>query len=233
MKKRRLFIILIPIFLIALVLNLKISKVEVSGNSWYSAEEIEESIFPNELSRNTLFCMINKLRGKKKTIPFVQDYSIILNSPFEAELIVYEKSIIGYVPYLESNMYFDKDGVVVESSKKLLEGIPLIKGLQFNSAVLYKPLPVGNEKIFNYILHLTQLISVYKIDMDAIELESNGNATLIIGDIEVLLGNNKNIDEKISELHDILPEIKYMKGTLYLDSYTATDQNKMYTFKKK
>ncbi len=36
---------------------------------------------------------------------------------------VYEKNMVGYVRYLGQDVYFDKDGIVVESSTQELEGI--------------------------------------------------------------------------------------------------------------
>lgn len=233
MKKKWIFFILLPIFLMGLLWSIKISKLEISGNSLYTDEEIEQLVFPNKMSRNTLYCFINTMRGKKESIPFVQDYSVSLLNPFKAEIIIYEKSIIGYVPYLGSNMYFDKDGVVVESSEKLLKGIPMVQGLSFKSVVLYKQLPVSEEKVFSYILKLTQLISAYGIEVDLIKLNTQRDTVLMIGDIEVVLGDYSHTDAKIAELHDILPNIQGLQGTLYLDSYTALDGNKMYTFKKK
>ena len=32
------------------------------------------------------------------------------------EVIIYEKSVVGYVSYMSSYMYFDKDGIIVELS---------------------------------------------------------------------------------------------------------------------
>lgn len=233
MKKRWILLVLAPLLLMALIWNIKISRLEISGNSLYTNEEIEQLVFPTKMSRNTLFCFINTMRGKKESIPFVQDYSVSLLNPFKAEVIIYEKSIIGYVPYLGSNMYFDKDGVVVESSEKLLKRIPMVQGLSFKSVVLYKQLPVSEEKVFSYILKLTQLISTYGLEVDLIKLNTQRDTVLMIGEIEVVLGDSNHTDAKVAELHDILPNIEGMRGTLYLDSYTALDGNKMYTFKKK
>ena len=49
------------------------------------------------------------------------------------EIIIYEKSIVGYVSYMSSYMYFDKDGIVVESSSSQLDGVPWVTGLDFGT----------------------------------------------------------------------------------------------------
>ena len=40
---------------------------------------------------------------------------------------IYEKAVVGYINYMGCNMYFDKDGIVVESSSKLYSGVPQIE----------------------------------------------------------------------------------------------------------
>ena len=39
-----------------------------------------------------------------------------------------KKCMVGYVSYMNSNLYFDKDGIVVESTSEILPGIPKIEG---------------------------------------------------------------------------------------------------------
>ena len=63
--------------------------------------------------------------------------------------------MIGYVEYLGTNLYFDKDGIVVESSSEILEGVPKISGLKFSEVTLYEKLPVEDDHVFQVILNLT------------------------------------------------------------------------------
>ena len=49
------------------------------------------------------------------------------------------------------NLYFDKEGIVVESSSEEIEGIPRIKGIAFDNVELYKKLPVEEEDVFKKI----------------------------------------------------------------------------------
>ena len=125
-KSKWFWIVLIPVLIVVILLNISIKTVVVTGNAWYTSEEIENLIFKDNISRNTINCLINNIRKKKIEIPFVQDYSITIVNPFKAEVIVYEKSIVAYVSYMSAHMYFDKDGVVVESSDKILEEVPMV-----------------------------------------------------------------------------------------------------------
>ena len=54
----------------------------------------------------------------------MEDYKLVFKGPSRAEIIVYEKSVVGYVSYMSSYMYFDKDGIIVESASKKLLAFP-------------------------------------------------------------------------------------------------------------
>ena len=234
MKKSTIIILIITALICALaafVVLTEIKEVKIEGNEWYTSEEAENLIFPDELSRNSAYAFVNHLLGRKQDIPFVEDYKITFVSPTSVEVIIYEKSIVGYVSYWDSFMYFDKDGIIVDSSSERLSGIPEITGLEFGSIVLYRELPVAEPKIFDDILNLTQLLTTYEIKSDRIDYSDKREATLYLGDIDVELGTSSDMDGKISELRDILPVLEGKKGTLYLDSYDSNSSNPAYTFR--
>lgn len=167
---------------VLLLLCVQIRNVTVTGSGRYSREQIEELLFSGRWGRNSVYAWFMDKFQPKLQIPFVEDYKIVFHSPLDVEVIVYEKSIVGYVSYMSSYMYFDKDGIVVESSGNRLEGIPWITGMEFGQIVLHRPLPIKDRVVFEEILNLTQQLSVYKIAPDRIEYDSYGHATLFIGD---------------------------------------------------
>ena len=233
--KHKIILVLVSVFLAFAILcvSLSVTSVRVTGNRTYTAEEIEQLVFPTRMSRNSVACMISSLMGKKRSIPFVQDYKISFLSPGEVEVIVYEKSIVGYVSYMSSRMYFDKDGIIVESANQRLPGIPEITGLHFGQIVLYRELPVENRRIFSMILNLTQTLSTFEIPVDVIRYDKDLNATLNIGSVSVLLGGANDMNGKLSELSNILPRIKDLDGTLDLSDYDPTVPNRMYSFRRR
>ena len=225
--------ILFLFLLLAALFFVQIETVEVSGNERYSKEQIEAVIFDTKMSRNPMYCYYQYRFRPHKTIPFVEDYKIVFRSPMKAEIIIYEKSVVGYVSYMNSLMYFDKDGIIVESTNEKLPEIPLISGLSFGHIVLHQPLPVEDDQIFNEILNLTQILSVYQIEVNQIRFDRNRNVKLEIGSLNVELGGNTQINGKISELKDILKEYSELNGTLYLDAYDDTNSNPMYRFEQR
>ncbi len=231
--RKRIVIAAAVIVLLALILCLgvNIREIEITGNERYTSEQIEEILFPDRLSRNSLYCYIRDKVRPHESIPFVQDYRIVFRGPNRVEVLIYEKSVVGYVSYMSSYMYFDKDGIIVESANEKLSGIPWITGLKFGQIVLYQKLPVESDSIFEEILNLTQILSIYHLSVDKIQYGSYGEATLYIGDIQVVLGNNESLNGKIAELSDMLPILEGRKGTLYLDDYDDTGASAGYAFK--
>ena len=215
------------------LLSVSIRQVTVSGNSRYSDQEMVDLVFQKRTDWNTLVCYLKNRFGSPPQVPFVEDYQLVFHSPFHVEIIVHEKSVVGCVSYMSSYMYFDKDGIVVESTSQPLEGIPCVEGLEFGSIVLHQPLPVESQTVFEDILNLTQVLEVYGIRADRIRYNSRGEATLFIQDLEVFLGDDADTAGKVAELSDMMPQLEGKRGTLYLDSYDPVNRQTMYTFKKK
>ncbi len=228
--------ILTGILLLAviLLLTMQISEIEVSGNKRYTKEQIIDMLFDGKWSRNAVYCYYENRFREHRVLPFIEEYKIEFKSPTKVEIVVFEKSVVGYVSYMSSYMYFDKDGIVVESSNEQLPGVPWITGLEFGHIMLYEPLPVGKQEesettaasgeeetegnepvrgqelldsrqIFEQILNLTQVLSVNEVQVDKIHYGSYGEVQLFIGDIVVVLGSGGNLNGKIAELRDIVP----------------------------
>ena len=108
MKKKILMLsfTLVCIFIISILSLIKVSDISVEGNVHYTNEEIETLIFPKSLDRYFLISFIKDKMGMKKTIPFIQDYSFEWHSPTKLGIIVYEKSIVAAINYMNLYMYF-------------------------------------------------------------------------------------------------------------------------------
>ena len=230
--------IAVTIILLAaiLLLSVHIQNITVTGSKRYNASQMEEFLFSGRWGKNSAYAYFTDRFRPHRQIPFVEDYKVVFHGPFNVEIIIYEKSIVGYVSYMSSYMYFDKDGIVVESSGHQLEGVPLVTGLDFGQIVLYRPLPVKESSIFEEILNLTQQLSVYDLKVDRIQYDPNGQASLLIDKMEVSLGNHTDLDGKISTLKDILnaqPQLVKERGVLKLENYTEASSGKGITFKRK
>lgn len=212
------------------LLSMRISDIEITGNNNYSNEQIEEMIFKKDIMKNPFVFYFNTKFGKQEKIPFVSKYDVKIKSLSSVKISVYEKKVVGYLKYFGNNMYFDKDGIVNESSEVVLEGIPRITGIDFDYIVLKKKIPVEDDKIFKEIMNVTQLLSKYEIAVDRIKINELGEMILYMGDVKVELGADEYVNEKIIDLHDLLPNLEGLSGTLDMIEYSEKSEG--YTFKK-
>ena len=208
----------------------KIRRVEITGNSFYSAQEIQDRIITDRYTENSLYLYLKYKYFNKEEIPFIDKIEVSLQDPGSVKIRVYEKSVIGYVTYMGANFYFDKDGVVVESSADVKNGIPCISGVKFSSLALYQKLSVEDDKIFSRILNITQLLKKYELTPDKIEFGSDLTLNLYFADVKVALGSSSDLEDKMGRLHDLYADLEGLSGTLHMENYTA--DSKFISFEK-
>lgn len=216
---------LLLIFSVLLAVGIfRVDQVEVTGNSYYTEAKIEELVMGEHRNSLYLVFLYDYLDGKE--IPFVDSVEVSLVSPSHIKIRVYEKTIIGYVEYMGSNLYFDKDGTVVESSNEILEGIPCIKGLKFDTLALYQPLNVANEEVFEMLLSMTQMMKKYELEPDAITLKNDSTEiVLTFANVRINLGTGNNMDEKAARIKTLLPDLADKSGVLHMEEYTNESTN--------
>ena len=221
-KKKRLFIISTIVAALiaacaAVYFGFRTDKITYVGNSHYSNEEMTNRIFGNDTPNTVLYTLFG---NKKKTIPFIQKYDVEIQWPRGMYITVYEKAVIGYIRYMGCNMYFDKDGIVVESSTETFEKVPEIIGLKFNSIVLDSKLEVGDDEVFRHILDLTQSFDKYNLDVSKVYFDSSDNVILYIDEVKVYLGKSDDYTDKLFELKQMETKFAGLIGSLYMQDYT-------------
>ena len=122
-------------------------------------------------------------------------------------------------------MYFDRDGMVVESSPNMTEGVPIVKGLSYDSIVLYEPLPVSDNNVFETILVISQLYKKYEMEAEVIQFTTGGNIVVHTGNIKAAMGKGENIDDKVMTLASLMPDLSGQSGTVKLENYTKDSKN--------
>lgn len=197
----------------------QIREVEVSGNSYYTSQEIEDRVIADKYSSNSLYLYIKYRYLNPDPIPFIDKLEVSIASPGKVKIRVYEKSLVGYVNYMGANFYFDKDGVVVESSSEVKEGVPCISGLKFSALALYQKFEVEDDSIFQEILTITQLVKKYELTPDRIEFASDLSLILHFDSMRVALGRD-GLEEKVGRLHDLYPDLEGRSGIFHMENYT-------------
>lgn len=207
----------------------KVENITVEGNLHYTDGEIIEMVMKDRLSYNSLYLSLKYRNKEIKNIPFIETMNVRVVAPDTVAIMVYEKSVAGYVEYMGRYMYFDREGIVVESSMTRTEGIPQVTGVSFDHVVLYEPLPVENQEIFHDILSITQMLSKYEISTDKIYFNDSYEITLYFGGVRARLGQD-NLEEKIMRLKYILPRLEGESGVLKMENYSEEREN--VTFEK-
>lgn len=220
------------VFLIAAYLyiinNFTVTTVYVDGNIHYTNEEIMEMVMGGPYGDNSLFLSL-KYRDKGiDDIPFIQTMDVTIEGRDTIRITVYEKALAGYVAYLGRYAYFDKDGIVVETSEEKTAGIPQVTGLKFDHVILHEALPVEKPEVFAEILNITQQLDKYSMEVDKIYFDPDYQITLLFGDARVALGNDIYIEEKIMKLQNILPNLMGKSGVLDMREYS--EDTKSYSF---
>lgn len=196
------------------------TQIEYEGNTTYTDEEMTTYIFGGKYNVNTLIYYFFTSKKDKVVIPFVQDYEVTVDWPNKLKVKVYEKSIIGYIRYMGYNLYFDKDGIVVDSSKEVLNGVPEVMGLDYTNVVLHSRLNVEDERVFGILLDLVQLCEKYSISVDKVFFDKSNNVVMYVGNIKIMLGDAATITEKIYEVSQMMSQMQGLSGTLHMENFT-------------
>ena len=228
MKRKKLLIVLGIIFvLIAGTLmyfsTFKLKNVNVTGCNYSSPEEIEQIVRDNAYMDNTILLYWKSKFKKIKGIPFVAKLEIEFKSKDTVNVIVFEKKIAGCFEYMESYVYFDKDGIILETSKEKKAKVPLVEGLEFESWEKGEKLPLADETKFNYILTIVQLTEKYSLALDGIEFTPEGNIILNMGKIDVEVGDGSYLAVQMMNLGSIITELGGKSGVLYMKDFSSSD----------
>ena len=213
-----------------IIKNYKVTTVHVEGNIHYTSEEIKDMVMGGRFGDNSLFLTLKYQDKGIEGVPFVETMDVSIEARDTIRITVYEKALAGYVMYLGRCVYFDKDGIVVETSDERTMGVPQVTGLAFDHVILHEPLPVDKPELFDEILNITQQLAKYSLVADRIYFDSAYQVTLYFGEAKVALGENEDIDEKIQKLQYILPDLMGKSGTLDMREYS--EDTKTYSFEQ-
>ena len=220
----RLIIVMVVLIIICVGILLvrekcTVSIADIEGNEHYSTSEIRDIVMEGPYGNNSVYLYLKYNNKSIDDIPFIEKMDVKILSPTHIRVDVYEKAVAGYIEYLGHYIYFDREGIAVESSTETTEGIPFVTGLDFDHVILHEPLPAKNDKIFSKILSITQLLTKYDIPTDRIYFDNDENITLYYGDVRIYVGTDKYIDEKINELSLLLPKLEGYSGVLHMENY--------------
>ena len=203
----------------------------INNTAAYTDENIKEMVFTSALDKYAILFRVRWFFSAQEELPFIEKIDVEMTDRNSIVLTVYEKRIIGCVQMMGQYLYFDRDGLVVESSSRRIEGVPLVSGLQFDNIVLHKKLKVQKDALYNVILNLTRLIELYELPVSEVTFLYDNSVVLHCNETDVRLGKHESYDLALSALNGILEKLEDKNMVLYMENYNET--NKDVTAKKK
>ena len=204
---------------------LRITDVTVEGGEIYSEQEIISSAMSDKYDYHTLYFLAKSKLGHVSCLPFVQEIDVEWKSPSAVVLHVYDKTISGCVKYMGQYIYFDKDGVVLQSLAEPMDGVPVVTGIKFGKFTLNEAFEVKDSSLFETIMNLSRLIRHYKVQVDQIKFDGK-NVTLYSGKVEVYLGQKEFYDDDMVALASVLKKTnkKGLAGTIDMENFNSGDR---------
>lgn len=231
--------------------HFSVHEVIVLGNIHYTKEEITDTVQRGLFGNNTLIVSRSRKSFSPETLDLVDRIEVEMKDEHTLQITVQERQLIGYVQYLDSNLYFDSEGRIMNSVVRqeetdeeeqqvlaaeavgktatsyvaAMKEAPQIRGLNFAWARLHEVLPVEDASVFNTILGISRMINKYSIFPDAVVFDEKMDISLIYGEITVDLGADQLMEEKLARVAAILPSIEGKQGILHMEDYDGSSEN--------
>ena len=135
---------------------------------------------------------------------------------------------VGYVRTQGKYVYFDRTGLIIENSQKLHENVPEVTGLTLDKVTLYKNLTATDPDKLDTVIRVADLLNQEGLTPDEIRYSTKDELILIFGKLNVLMGDESSIEDKISVLSSILPTVADKSGNLNMESYSSQSQSVTY-----
>lgn len=202
----------------------KVDSVQVRGTTHYSDEEVKKMVLRGPLVSNSVLAPMIYSTTDTDDVAFVDAFKVTQINRSTICISVKEKKPVGCIHYLDSYVFFDRNGIFVEGSKTRDESVPYFDGIQVNSVVMDEKLDIKGDSVLNTAVALSTIFQKNEMIPDHIQFDSSYSISLIYGDITVQLGKDEDLEEKMNRVIAILPKLTGKKGILHMES-VSTDTN--------
>lgn len=109
--------------------------------------------------------------------------------------------------------------------------VPEILGITTEPASVGKEIATGNENIFYTVLSIARMVEKLEILPEKVFFDEEWNITLVYneGMIHCALGQDTFLEEKITRVASILPDLEGNIGVLHLEDYTTDTINVIFS----
>ena len=135
----------------------QVDEVQVMGSSHYSEKQIKKMVLRGPMASNSVLAPLIYTKKNTKDVPFVEGYTVTRLNRHTICVSVKEKDIVGCIPYLDSYIYFDRNGTFIESSTERNEKIPFFDGIKVKHVIYNEELPIKDKMVMNTAVALSTI----------------------------------------------------------------------------
>ena len=201
-----------------------VTHVEVVESTHYSKDEIQDMVLTGPLASNSVLAPLLYSKDNVEDIPFVEKFEVTRINHNTIAVSVKEMEAVGCIPYLDCYIYFDREGIMIDSSVERDKVIPYFDGIHVNYVVKGQKLPIEGDTVLNTAVSLARIFEKNESIPDNISFDDNYQITLQYGDIRVELGQDQYLEDKMEKVIAILPLLDGKKGTLHLENVSDSMQ---------
>lgn len=213
------------IFVLVFFLGFRVTGVQVEGNSFYTDDQIKNMVLNAPIAKNSILAGFIDTEKSTKDEAMIDSITVSRVDRNTLLLQVKEKQMIGYIEFQGQCVNFDRQGIVQIITEEPLENVPKIEGIDVKEAVQGERLSGINTSKLNTILSVGKMLEKMEDKPDRLAFNDLNQLVMYYGTIEVRLGDDENMDEKINRLVGILPELEGMSGILHLENTTEDSES--------
>ena len=199
----------------------QVKNVEVMASDHYTEKEIKTMILRGPMSGNSILAPILYSTEDTGDIPFVEAFTVSRSNRNTIVIGLKEKKAVGCIPYLDSYVYFDRNGIFIEGEKSRDEKVPFFDGIAVKRVVKNEKLPI-KDTVLNTAVALSTIFAKNESVPEHIEFDENYEISLLYGDVTVNLGKDENLEDKMTRVIAILPQLSGQKGVLHAENISST-----------
>ncbi len=197
-----------------IVFGFKLNEIHYTSDlNQFTREEVKAYLDANDID-NSFTLWFRDLIGKEKEIELFEDYDVSFESITKLKIEAHEKQFKGYIKNDKQFYCFDEDGKLLKIANEKVKDKPKVVGLNITNANLYKKIKVTKPKQFNAVLQVANGVDDYDFVVKKIIVNKDCEVTIVIKNVQVMLGTTTNLKKKLSDLNDMSKNLKKLKGTL-------------------
>ncbi len=231
-KKRHpvlVFLIILIVLVLVGVFGFKTKEIQITGNERVTDDEVKELIRCDKSYGNTLILWLINRKIDISSEPLLSSIQLSVENPQKVVVHVREQKLVAAVKNNDQYSYVNEKGRIILTQDDKIQDIPMLDGIQIKSAENGDVLTADDDTVLESILNIAALLNEDEITADTIGMTSDGGYNLVMGKATVLLGKDIYMEEKLSELKDLLPNLDGLSGTLHLEEYDSTKDSIIFT----